>query len=172
MVDLKNKELIKVMWLPEEEEILFHLKSEKALPITSKWYNHVLRYIDLNNWKELYRKAYDNWLNNGDSFIYDINNEVNLIMINALIAANETLKNEMIFYWFDIDRTYHENFLWEYCPISKQRLIFLGDNYPKINSFISPEYPLIFPSTVINRTENKLIENEIEISDSSKIMKK
>ncbi len=27
----------------------------------------------------------------------------------------------------------------------KKRLIYPGDKYPKINSFISPDYPLVFP---------------------------
>lgn len=146
MVDLKNKELVKIMWLPGEEKILFHIKKEQPLSFESKLYNHIFNFIDIEKWKDLYSKAYNNWLNKDDSSIYDINNDVNLMMITSLAKANEALKNEIIFYWFDIDRTNNESFIWEYCPISKKRLIYLGDDFPKINSLISPDYPLIFPS--------------------------
>lgn len=145
MVDLKNKVLLKVMWLPKEDEVLFNIKNETFLPIQSKLYNEVFNNFDITKWKKLYGQAYDKWLNEDDSSIYDINSQVNQSMINTLVKVNELLGGEMIFYWFDIDRTDNENFKWEFCPLSKKRLIHLGDEYPKINSLISPDYPLVFP---------------------------
>jgi hypothetical protein len=155
MVDLKNKELIKVMWLPEEKEVLFNIKNETVIPIKSKLNSQVFSFFDIDKWKRLYAEAYDRWLNKDDSSIYEVNNPVNQSMIDTLIKVNESLEREMIFYWFDIDRTYNENFKWEFCPMSNQRLIFLGDEYPKINSLISPEYPLIFPLQFLQSFNNE-----------------
>lgn len=146
MEDLKNKDLSKVMWLPEEDHILLDIRNEKFISINSKLYYHLSSYINIDNWRDLYKKKYSDWLNNDDHSIYNIHDEVNSIIINALLSLNKDLKSRMVFYWFDVDRTDNEKFIWEYCPLSKRRLIQLGDKYPKINSFISPDYPLIFPS--------------------------
>jgi hypothetical protein len=145
MVDLKNKELIKIMWLPGEDRVLFDIKREVPINTSSELYNYLLSFVDIDKWKTLYTQKYNDWLNSDDNTIYDINNEINLVIINALIEANRTIENKLIFYWFDIDRTYNEKFTWKYCPISKEGLIPLGNNYPDINSFISPKYPLVFP---------------------------
>lgn len=147
MVDLKNKTLLKIMWLPNENEILFNIQNETFLPLTSDFYSKLFDYIDIDKWKILYSKKYHDWLNKDDISIYDINNEINLKMIDALMQLNKSLTDVMIFYWFDIDRTFNDKFNWEYCPISKKRLIVLGGGYPDINSLISPDYPLVFPIT-------------------------
>jgi len=133
------------MWLPDEPHILFKMKTEGFITLDSPLYQSLSTYIDLHKWKDLYKKKYNEWLNNDQNFIYHITDEVNLAMINVLISMNNDLKSKRIFYWFDIDRTFNENFIWEYCPISKKRLITLPAEYPKINSLISPDYPIVFP---------------------------
>lgn len=147
MVDLENKELLKIMWLPAEREVLFNIQNEIQIPITSKFYDVFSDYIDIEKWRILYGEKYHNWLNEDDSSIYDINNEINLKMIDALVKINKRSSDAIFFYWFDIDRTFYERFKWEYCPLSNKRLLTLGDSYPAINSFISPDYPLLFPSS-------------------------
>jgi len=146
MVGLKNKEFIKLMWLPGEKEILLHMKDEKPVPISHQLYRRVSVHIDIEEWKNIYKLAYDNWLNKDDSSIYNINHDINFRMIMALQRTNETAADVVVFYWFDIDRTFNERFIWEYCPISQKKLIHLGLKYPKINSLISPDYPIVFPS--------------------------
>ena len=145
MADLKNKELIKVMWLPNQEELLFNMKDEIPLTIESKLHLKLLQYIDVSKWQNEYAQKYNNWLNDDDTSIWQIENEINMRMIDSLRKINKILRHEKIFYWFDIDRTYDDNFVWEYCPISKKELIHLGKEFPKINSLVSPEYPLVFP---------------------------
>lgn len=146
MGDLKNKDLIKIMWLPGENDILFSMKNEKSLSSNSKLYEQLNNCIDIGSWKKMYAEKYDNWLNTDDHSIYNIKDAVNAMMINALLKFNEMAGNEVIFYWFDVDRTYNENYIWEICPLSNKLLIPLDDKYPKINSLISPDYPLVFPS--------------------------
>ncbi|PVD49298.1 hypothetical protein DC498_25740 [Terrimonas sp.] len=145
MEDLKNKELIKVMWLPNQAEVLFKMKDETSLPIKSALYPHILQYIDIVKWRKEYAQKYNDWLNKDDDSIYQIENGINMRMIDSLIEVNKALRHEKIFYWFDIDRTYNDHFLWKYCPISKKELVKLGEEFPKINSLISPNYPLVFP---------------------------
>lgn len=145
MVDLRNKDLIKIMWLPDQKEFLFQMRNETPLPIEASLYSLVAQYIDIAKWQEKYRKKYDDWLNKDDDSIYDINNEINMTIIFGLKRINKVMKNEMIFYWFDVDRTFNDHFLWEYCPISNKKLMSLGKEFPKINSLISPDFPLVFP---------------------------
>ena len=90
MVDIENKELLKIMWFPIEEEVLFNIKNETFLPIASKLYNEVFGNFDITKWKELYGQAYDEWLNEDDSSIYDINSQVNQSMIKTLM--NELMR--------------------------------------------------------------------------------
>ena len=47
MEDLKNKDLIKLMWLPGEEDILFQMRNEMPLPHEKKLYSYILNYIDI-----------------------------------------------------------------------------------------------------------------------------
>jgi hypothetical protein len=92
-----------------------------------------------------YSLAYKKWLNEDDKSIYDISDPLNSIIIDGLIKANNGYTPELFLYWLDVDRTDNEEFVWEYCPLSKKRLIYLGDDYPKINSLMSPDFPLLFP---------------------------
>ena len=141
----RNNDLIKIMWLPGQQEILFRMKTEESLPLASKHHNQISALIDIDKWRYLYGQAYDNWLNKDDNRIYDINFDVNQNMIAALTKANEALHQRIYFYWFDVDRTDNENFKWEFCPISSKKLLKLEPDFPKVNSLVSPDYPLVFP---------------------------
>ncbi|PSL44866.1 hypothetical protein CLV51_105239 [Chitinophaga niastensis] len=147
MIDLKkqSKELLKILWLPGEDEIIFNTKSERPLPLSSDLYRQLIQYLDIDKWKRLYAEAYKDWLNDDSKSVYKINDKINLSIIEALVKFNKSLDSQSVYYWFDIDRTFTEGFTWEYCPISGKKLIYLGDEYPKKNAFVSPEYPLILP---------------------------
>ncbi|HEY8956610.1 hypothetical protein [Chitinophaga sp.] len=141
----KNNEIFKIVYLPQESEIIFNAKYETPVSLHSDLYSKLLTHIDINEWKCLYEKAYRDWLNDVSDAVCNIHDPVNMLMIAALIQLNETLPDRRLYYWFDVDRTYNEGFTWKYCPISGKELILLGDGYPKKNYFISPEYPLVFP---------------------------
>ena len=145
MIDTKNKELFKVMWAADEE-IIFDVKTELSLPLTSKIYTHLSDYIDVDLWRDSFTIQYRDWLNSDNESIYDIHNTVNVEMINALSKMNEILINKIVFYWFDVDRTFYGDFQWMVCPLSGKQLIHLDSQYPKKNALISPVYPLIFPA--------------------------
>ncbi len=141
----KNNEIFKIVWLPQQDEIIFNAKYETPVSLHSDLYSKLATYIDIGEWKYLYEKAYRNWLDDISDAVYNIHDQVNRSMIVALIQLNETLPGRRLCYWFDIDRTHNEGFTWKCCPISGKELILLGDGYSRKNSFISPEYPLVFP---------------------------
>ena len=97
VVDFKNRELIKVMWLPEAKEVLLFINNEAFVPGDAELYNQVSAYIDIDQWKDLYSTFYYKWLNDDDASIYDITHEVNHTMINALIKVNSDLKDRLFF---------------------------------------------------------------------------
>lgn len=141
----KNKEIFKIVWLPHEDEIIFSAKDETPVSLHSDLYSKLAAYIDIDEWKYLYGRAYRNWLDDISDAVCNVHDQVNMSMIAALIQLNETLPDRCLCYWFDIDRTYNEDFTWKYCPVSGKKLIFLGDGYAYKNAFVSPEYPVIFP---------------------------
>ncbi|RFS25040.1 hypothetical protein DVR12_07595 [Chitinophaga silvatica] len=147
MTDFKkiSKDVFKIMWLPGEDEIIFHANNESPLPLNTELYKQLNKYFDIENWKNKYAEAYKEWLNDISNVIYDIRNDINMSIIDALTALNKELEFQVIYYWFDIDRTFTDGYLWEYCPISGEKLIYLGEEYTRKNSLISPSYPIIFP---------------------------
>ena len=148
MADLKNNRIgYKVMFVPNEDTVLWEVFAENPLQLGCKNYCILNSYIDIEDWKEKYRIKFNEWLNEDDLDIFDINHSVNLEMINALIQVNRHLSGDFIYYWFDIDRTYNEHYRWTNCPISGEKLIDLGTEYPFLNRLISPFFPLILPST-------------------------
>lgn len=80
MADLKkiNKEVFKIMWLPKEDEIIFHAKDESPLSLDSDLYRQFIKYFDIDKWKCKYAAAYKEWLNNHSNTVYDINDEINM----------------------------------------------------------------------------------------------
>jgi len=98
MEDLKSKELFKVMWLPNQEESLFKMKDEVSLTIESQLYLQLLQYIDVSKWQNEYAQKYNNWLNDDDTSIWQIENEINMWMIDSLRKINKILRHEKIFY--------------------------------------------------------------------------
>jgi hypothetical protein len=147
MIDTANKLMYKVMWVPGHEGIIWDIHNEEQVPVDDTLYSTLKKYIDIEKWEETYKSEYHSWLEADNNSIHDINNEVNLLMIEAIGKANNSLVDKLIFYWFDIDRTDVDNFYWEYCPLSNKKLVALGNNYPKMNSFISIDYPIIFPAS-------------------------
>ena len=145
MEGLKNRNITKLVWLPEEKQLLFDAKSQEYLSLESDAFRQILMFIDLDRWTASYSVAYKKWLNEDDMSIYDFNYPVNAVIIDGLIKANRGSEPELLLYWFDVDRTDNEEFVWEYCPLSGRKLINLGEDYPKINSLVSPDFPLIFP---------------------------
>lgn len=146
MEDLKNKSIrYKVMFVPNEESIIWDVFSETPLPVKTISYNLLNSFINIEEWKKIFGIKFYKWLNDDDLSIFDINNAINVEMINALKEVNNHLSDEYIFFWFDRDRTYLDNYKWVNCPISGLPLIDLGPRYPDLNRLISPNHPLIFP---------------------------
>jgi hypothetical protein len=97
MADLKNKELFKVMWA-YETEILWYAKTENALDLNCSLYKELENYIDIEGWKASYKEKYNNWLEDNDNSIYNIKDNLNMVMVSALININKGLKNEIVLY--------------------------------------------------------------------------
>jgi hypothetical protein len=146
MIDLKNKRIYKIMCMPGEYRIIWDVMTEEPIFRNADLYEALSEEIDFKKWRNKYAIKNKNLFQRDDDSIYQLKNPINLDMVNALLKLNEKLEDIIIYYWFDIDRTLDENFKWTHCPLSKERLIDLGPDYPKINSFVSMQFPLIFPS--------------------------
>jgi hypothetical protein len=143
MVDSGKKEILKIVWLPDDE-LIFYASDDRPLPLNSDVYRRLAECFDVLQWRFAYSQAYTDWLNGDNAAIYNINDTLNLSIIDALIKLNESLDHQIIYYWFDADRSV-EDFFWDLCPLSGKKLLPLGKEYCGKNALISPRFPLIFP---------------------------
>ena len=148
-MNLANKRLLKVMWIPDTR-IIYDMRNENQLELSSDVYNKLNKYINLENWMSEYSREYHNWLNDKSDTIYDINFSVNKNMIEAIKKTNKILVDEVLYYWFDVDRTFAEDFNWELCPRTHKKLLELMNDYNSNNRLISPDEYLVFPSNLKN----------------------
>jgi hypothetical protein len=147
MVDSKNSPnlLYKIMWAGKDN-IIWNMKDESLVPLKSIAYNVLEDYIDYNDWRKKFSKSYNEWLVGDNSDIYDINFSLNKQIIELLPLLNQDLKKDKItiYFWFDVDRDLYENFQWEFCPLTKNKLTKLKNTH-KNNLLISKDSYLVFP---------------------------
>lgn len=134
------------MWTPGEGSMLFDIVSELEQPFNSQIYDNTNKFIDLQSWRNEYAKFYKEWLEFDDDSIYNLNSNFFSDTLKKLSELNSYLKEMSVYLWFDIDRTWIDQFIWEKCPISGKHLLNLGTEFPEINRLVSPDYPLILPS--------------------------
>jgi len=148
MADFSGKELYKILWLPGETSVIYRMKDDAAVDVTSAVFNTLQIYIDLEKWKRDYSEAYHQWLENDVNDIYDLNNIINKRVLDAIKKHNDLPSNtHLFFFWFDVDRTFEkEGFQWSESPISGHPLIELGKEYHFSSRLISIEDGLVFPS--------------------------
>lgn len=139
----QSKEILKIVWLPDDE-IIYYAKDDSPLPLNSDVYRRLAECFDIHQWISAYSLAYTDWLKDVSDGIYNIHDTLNLSIIDALIRLNESLDHQVIYYWFDADRVV-DDFYWEFCPLSGEKLLSLGKEYCGKNALISPRFPLIFP---------------------------
>ena len=144
MEDLINKKMFKIMSVLSQYEIIWDMKTECEIPRTENLYNGLEKFINIEEWVREYYSFYKKWLYEDAICIYDISSSINQMMINAIIAYNDSNGNKLL-YWFDVDRDIDEQFKWKLCPLSGTELIQLGDDYHPNNRLISSVYPLVFP---------------------------
>lgn len=149
MEDLRNKKLYKLLWLPEQQDIIRDMRTEHIAFNSEKVMilEHLNKFINVSAWHKKYSVLYQEWLNNDLDVIYDIKNEINVEIIQAIKATNDELrkKNILLFYWFDFDRTSHENKEWSKDPFTDKYLYELGSSYNKLNRKVSLENFIVFP---------------------------
>ena len=141
-----NMKEYKLMLTVPEENILWDIVEEKA-QTSVLCYSYLSKSIDLEKWKLSFFSLYRRWVEEDDYSIYDINNDVNISIINALVELNKEIDFK-IYYWFDVDRDRYPNYIWEKCPLSQKDLICLPKHYHKNNRKASVDYPLIFPDLI------------------------
>lgn len=130
-----------------QKEVIWNIRSEEEIACNEPIYKGLSRYIDIEEWTRRYYTFYKKWLYEDDSYIYDITSPINQDMLKAIIEYNRS-SEDRIFLWFDVDRNIDEQFKWIYCPISKKKLIFLGESIHPNNRLVSPAYPISFPITL------------------------
>lgn len=149
MVDLRNRNLVKIMWLPGDPKVVWDMKSELQIPASDPVYNLFNQYMDLNRWSLEYEHLYHKWLEGASRDIYNLSHQLNLSILRAIGKVNShqgSESNRIIFYWYDKDRTLEKTFTpWKRDPILGGPLLDLGENYHYLNRLISLDSFLVLP---------------------------
>jgi len=67
--------------------------------------------VDLEMWRKEYTLMYENWLENDDLGICDLQSPTIQAMLKALKNVNQILPKKLhLCFWYDIDRTENEDF--------------------------------------------------------------
>ncbi len=138
----------KLMWLPNTKHTIWEMKTEKVAKFSEQKYftSLINQNIDLNDWIADYSNYYKKWLDNDDETIFDFNSSLLKSILDAIKKVNKKLdKDKHLFYWYDIDRSFNEDYNWIECPITKKKLINLGNNFFYTNRFISEKADLVLP---------------------------
>jgi len=151
MNDFKNHKFYELMWLPKTKNCIWEAKTKKALAQNQtvegvNLYALLKQEIDWAKWRKNYARLYKNWLENDQTAIFDLENPVVRQMFSAIQGINKILPPNLHFcYWYDIDRTENEDFVWEKSPISSSPLIDLGEDYFYQNRLWDKENHLLLP---------------------------
>lgn len=136
---------LKLMWLPDASFPLFDMQTNEVPSLSKEEQSFIREQLSLDTWVQSFTQEYAKWLNDEDNQVHDIHSELNAMMIRNIEEANKLSDAFIIYYWFDIDRYYVDDFHWQYCPISGNPLIDLGENYHSLNRLISPDFHITFP---------------------------
>jgi hypothetical protein len=143
--DLKGKQLLKIMWVPGAESLLWNMKDESQLSSQSAIYKLVEGNSEIVSWASRFDQLYEQWLEGDNDVIYDVKHEVNREILSILRTLNTSLSELAIFYWFDVDRTDNDDFVWTESPFSGKPLLDLGPDYHFLNRLVSLEDYVVFP---------------------------
>ncbi len=136
----------KIMVLPHDEDILWDMKTGDQLPMSHKAYSYIQEssHFNVSAWVHAYSDLYIDWLKNDNLAIYDIDSVINKEILDFITKIQPNLPFKLYF-WFDVNRDLKEGYLWTVCPISKQPLLELNDDFSLLNKLVSPIYPITFP---------------------------
>ncbi len=104
---------LKVMVAGSSPEIIWIMISESEIPLTDPIYEIINSEIDLIKWKTNFLFLYQDWLNKDNPQVYDINNLVNKMRIDAIVKCNNKISSDKLYYWFDVDRSKKHDFIWK-----------------------------------------------------------
>lgn len=136
------------MWLPDTKHTIWNMKTEKEAEFLfqNQIVSLINQNIDFNNWLANYCSYYQKWLNEDDQTIFDLRSPLLKSILDAIQNVNKKMDdNKRLFYWFDIDRSFKEDYRWKNCPITKTKLINLGQNFFYANRLISQKVDLVLP---------------------------
>lgn len=135
MEDLRNHKFYYLLWLPKAKNIIWDAKNKKALAqnVLCEGFDlaGMLREeIDLGKWRKKYAQLYRKWLENDNKAIFDFEQAILKDILSAIRCVNEKLPPDLHFcYWYDLDRSENEDFVWTHSPISGDPLTDLGDDF-------------------------------------------
>ncbi|WP_316825846.1 hypothetical protein [Pedobacter miscanthi] len=115
-------EYFKVMVTGAREGLIWKLSTETEVASDHLALQYLSNEINIPEWKNKYLNLYEKWLKNDDGRIYQITDLVNMEMINALVEVNAKVSDFKLYYWFDVDRDKHPDYIWEKCPLSNSDL--------------------------------------------------
>ena len=145
MEDLGNKQLLKIMWLPEAASMIWDMKHESEISLGAIQDETANVYAEISSWAGRYEQFYKRWLEDETDVIYDIDHEINREILSIVKGLNATSNKYIFFYWFDVDRTNDDKFRWVTSPRSREVLFDLGPDFHFLNRLISVEDYMVFP---------------------------
>ncbi|WP_250632378.1 hypothetical protein [Rhodoflexus caldus] len=177
MEDLKNHKFYYLMWLPHVRNIIWEARNKKALPQKTlvegiNLYEMLNNVVNLAKWRKQYTALYRQWLENDDNRIFDLQHPVNAQIIHGLKNINSLLPSHIhLCYWYDVDRSLDEDFIWENSPLSGKRLIDLGEDFFEENRLWDKENNLLLPKRATDRQSPSLSELSQAATGSSALSK-
>lgn len=145
MEALEGKRLLKLMWLPEPKSMIWDMKDES--PVGESSISVVLdsKGAEIASWAQRFEVLYRRWLADQSSEVFDVDHNVNEQALSIVRNLNARNSRFAFFYWFDVDRSTNENFLWTTSPLSGIDLIDLGPKYHPKNRLVSLSDSIVVP---------------------------
>lgn len=137
--------MLKLMWLPESTSMIWDMQvesivSEKAISVVPNY-----KSSEIASWAEWFEELYRRWLADQSNEVFNIYHKVNEQALSIVRTLNARNSRFAFFYWFDVDRSTNENFLWTTSPLSGSDLIDLGPKYHPKNRLVSLSDSIVVP---------------------------
>ena len=134
--------MLKIMWV---EAGKFLWKFGEETPVSADEMMPVGLRAQFSDWDSEFQSVYRGWLADdprSGSTLHDIRSALhsNGLRLRSMLAE-ET--RQAVYYWFDVDRSEHEDFRWERCPLCDRPLT-LGSQNPN-DALVCDNDMLVFP---------------------------
>jgi hypothetical protein len=139
---MKKEELFKIMWVGNNQPILWDIYSENAAPGDIVF--QIKNAINFSDWLDKYKKDYTDWLDDENDNIFNLDIEAYDSLLKSIQKFNIHSSGFKIYYWYDVDRSKQPNFKWTRCIRCNSDLEEIKEaNY--LNRYVCVKDCLVYP---------------------------